>query len=240
MINSQLGKTILVVAAHPDDEVLGCAATVTKYVRSGYEAHLVILTAGVGGRSKESEQGNSEIERMQKVLANETSQSAKLIGYKSVNVLGYPDNRLDTISKMDLALAIKEFVQLYKPELIFTHHPGDYNWDHVLTFEAVMMAGRPNPPEFAPSEILSFEILSSTERAWQEPSRAFHPNFFVDVSKTIEDKCLAMNIYESENRPYPHPRSPEAIRNLAAKRGNEVGLLFAEAFHIIRKIEKTN
>jgi LmbE family N-acetylglucosaminyl deacetylase len=233
----QTPKTILVVAAHPDDEVLGCAATVAKYVMQGATAHLVIMTPGVGGRVAADLQHNKEILTAQAKLSLEAKEAADLIGYETITILEHPDNRLDTVSKMDISLQIKEIVQKVKPEIVFTHHPGDYNWDHTITFESTMMASRPNPPEFSPSEIRTFEVLSSTERAWQDSSRAFHPNLYVDISDFINLKTKAMTIYSTENRPYPHPRSEEAILNLALRRGNEVGMVHAEAFHLVRKIE---
>jgi len=134
-------------------------------------------------------------------------------------------------------LPLKEVIQRVKPSLVFTHHPGDYNWDHGRTFDAVMMAARRNPPDFSPLEVRTFEVLSSTERAWQEPSRAFHPNLYMDVAGTIDMKKLALQYYEMEHRPYPHPRSIEAVEYLARRRGNEVGLVYAEAFHLVRKVE---
>lgn len=237
-MKNQAPKLILVVAAHPDDEVLGCAATVSKYVSAGAVAHLLIMTAGVGGRVPAEMQRDKEVLDAQKHLSKEAKAAADLTGYQSITLLDFPDNRLDTVGKMDIALRIKEFVQDIKPDLVFTHHPGDYNWDHTTTFEAVMMAARTNPPEFAPAEIRTFEVLSSTERAWQDSSRAFHPNLYIDISETIDVKAKAMEVYSTENRPYPHPRSPEAIRNLAMRRGNEVGFVYAEAFHIVRKIEE--
>jgi hypothetical protein len=106
-----------------------------------------------------------------------------------------------------------------------------------LSKKSVMMVARPNPPEFMPLEIRTFEVLSATERAWQEPSRAFLPNLYVDVSATIDMKKLALRYYAGEYRPYPHPRSIEAVEYLARRRGNEVGLLYAEAFHVIRRVE---
>lgn len=226
-------KTLLVVAAHPDDEVLGCGATVARRVREGWVADLVIMTRGVAGRDAggvADRAAQAELERQMRV-------AAEVIGFRSVAQLDFPDNRLDTVSRMDLSHAIRAVVEEKRPNVVFTHHPGDYNWDHTRVFDATMMATRANAGDFFPSRVLTFEVLSSTERSWQEPGRAFHPNIWVDVAATIDSKKLALSYYQSEYRPYPHPRSIEAVEYLARKRGGEVGLAYAEAFHLVRSIE---
>lgn len=228
---------VMVIAAHPDDEVLGCAATVHKLVSRGWKANLVIMSAGVSGRYLLNETSSDDIQRDQASLSAQTRRAASVVGYEGIETFDFPDNRMDTVGRMDLVHAIRPIIEREKPDLVFTHHPGDYNWDHTATFDAVMMAARCNPPEFYPSEIRTFEVLSSTERAWQEPSRIFAPNLYVDISRNIDSKKLAMSYYESEYRPYPHPRSIESIEYLARRRGNEVGLVYAEAFHTVRKVE---
>jgi len=228
---------LLVVAAHPDDEVLGCGATVRRLVDQGWAAHLVTMTAGVSGRYGSDEDAPDSIRSEQENLRQQMQNAADIIGFSHIDSFDFSDNRMDTVSRADLAHSIRPVIESVQPKLVMTHHPGDYNWDHTRTFDAVMMAARPNPPEFAPQEIRTFEVLSSTERAWQEASRAFHPNLYVDVAATLEAKKQALLRYESELRPFPHPRSIEAIENLAGRRGNEVGLLYAEAFHIVRKLE---
>ncbi len=229
------GKTALVVAAHPDDEVLGCGATIRLMVNKGWKCHLAIMTNGVGGRYTDSE--NTKIADEQRELAKQATKAAELIGFSSIEFGDFPDNRMDTVSRADLTHWVRAQIEDKRPHTVFTHHPGDYNWDHTLTFEAVMMGARPNPPEFCPSEIRTFEVLSSTERAWQSESRAFHPNLFIDVEDTIEVKKEALKAYEMEYRAYPHPRNEQSIEYLARKRGNEIGINYAEAFHIIRKLE---
>jgi LmbE family N-acetylglucosaminyl deacetylase len=228
---------VMVIAAHPDDEVLGCGATVHKLVSRGWVAHLVIMSAGVSGRHLLNETPTDDVQRDQAVLSAQTQRAASVIGYQGVDTFDFPDNRMDTVGRMDLVHAIRPIIEREKPDLVLTHHPGDYNWDHTVTFDAVMMAARCNPPEFSPSEIRTFEVLSSTERAWQEPSRIFAPNLYVDIGRNIDAKKLAMTYYEAEYRPYPHPRNIESIEYLARRRGNEVGLIYAEAFHTVRKVE---
>ncbi|MGE5545972.1 MAG: PIG-L deacetylase family protein [Solirubrobacterales bacterium] len=228
-------KRLLVVAAHPDDEVLGCGATVRLRVNQGWTARLAIMTAGVTGRLAGDAVNEAAAEQAE--LADQMRRAAEVIGFETTTVFGFPDNRMDTVSRMDLAQALMPLVQDYRPDLVITHHPGDYNWDHTLTFDAVMMAARPNPPDHAPSEIWTFEVPSSTERAWQDGARAFHPNLYVNAAATIDQKKLALMYYRSEYRAYPHPRSVEALEYLARRRGSEVGLAYAEAFHVVRRVE---
>jgi len=231
-----LNKSLIVVAAHPDDEVLGCGATVRQMVDRGWTANLLIMTNGIGGRFSDTQ--DPAIRRAQQDLMQQSKQAAALVGFSAVAYGGFEDNRMDVISRADLSHKVREHVAAWQPDLVFTHHPGDYNWDHTATFDAVMMACRPNPPEFSPSEIRTFEVLSSTERAWQSPDRAFHPNLFIDVKSTIETKKEALRAYQMEYREYPHPRSVEAIEYLSRKRGNEIGVEYAEAFQLVRKLER--
>ena len=228
----------MVIAAHPDDEVLGCGATVHKLVCGGWRAHLIIMSGGVAGRLSGDTPHTETIQHEQATLAEQMRRAASAVGYRTTDTFSFPDNRMDVVSRMDLTQAIRPIIEREKPDLIFTHHPGDYNWDHTATFDAVMMAARCNPPEFHPLEIRTFEVLSSTERAWQDASRIFSPNLYIDVSRSIDVKKLAMQYYENEYRPYPHPRSIQAIEYLARRRGNEVGLTYAEAFHVVRKVER--
>lgn len=231
------GKKLLVVAAHPDDEILGCGATVRLRVNQGWSARLVLMTGGVTGRLATDEVELMSVKVEQAELADQVQRAAEAIGFEEIFNLNFPDNRMDTVSRMDIAHELIPHIQNYRPNLIFTHHPGDYNWDHTSTFDAVMMAARPNPPDHSPSEICTFEVLSSTERAWQNGGRAFLPNYYVNVASTIDRKKLAMTYYENEYRPYPHPRSIEGLEYLARRRGNEVGLDYAEAFHVVRRVE---
>jgi LmbE family N-acetylglucosaminyl deacetylase len=231
-------KQLLVIAAHPDDEVLGCGASVRLLVNRGWTAHLLVLTAGVTGRLADPLTAGVDVAAERGKLAEQMRRAGAVVGFAATTVFDFPDNRMDTVSRMDIAHALIPHMQRLRPDLVITHHPGDYNWDHTVTFEAVMMAARPNPPHHAPAEIWSFEVPSSTERGWQDPSRAFHPNLFVDVAATIDQKKLALTYYESELRPYPHPRSIEALEYLARRRGNEVGLTYAEAFHVVRRVER--
>ena len=231
------GKRLLVIAAHPDDEILGCAGTVRRRVNIGWHARLVLMTGGVTGRLANPGAADATVEVERAELADQVRRAAEVTGFEETTMLDFPDNRMDTVSRMDLAHALIPHIETFRPDLVITHHPGDYNWDHTLTFDAVMMAARPNPPDHSPTEIWTFEVPSSTERAWQDGARAFHPNLYVDISHTIDHKKLALTYYANEYRAYPHPRSIEALEYLARRRGNEVGLVYAETFHVVRRVE---
>ncbi|NQV82499.1 MAG: PIG-L family deacetylase [Rhodospirillales bacterium] len=229
-------KSLLVVAAHPDDEVLGCGATVRLLVDDGWQAHLVLMTHGIGGRH-DSGEDTPEIIEAKTQLAGQTDAAAAELGFATVTRFDFPDNRMDTISRMDLSHSIRAVVEKERPYLVLTHHHGDYNWDHGQTFEAVMMACRRDPTEFSPHEIRTFEVPSSTERGAKLPDRVFCPTIYTDVAATIAVKKRALQCYAGEYRPYPHARSVEGLEYLARQRGIEAGLEYAEAFQLIRKIE---
>ena len=222
-------KTILVVAAHPDDELLGCGATIARLSASA-EVHIAILGEGITSRTGLSEE---ERERALQTLHEQSQAAGKLLGAKSVTVQNLPDNRFDIVPLLDIAQSVERFIDELRPEVIFTHHPGDLNIDHVLTFRAVLTATRPmrgGPVR----ELYSFEIASSTEWAFQQIQPAFRPSVFYDVADTIDRKIEAMRIYEGELREFPHPRSAEALRVQARRWGSVTGLEYAEAFEAVR------
>jgi LmbE family N-acetylglucosaminyl deacetylase len=195
------------------------------------------MTGGITGRLANPAAPSPEDRLLLQHLREDLNRAADVIGYASVTQFDFPDNRMDTVSRMDLCHPLRGLIDKLRPSLLFTHHPGDYNWDHTRTFDSVLMAARVNPPEFAPAEIRTFEVLSSTERAWQAPSRAFLPNLYEDVGGTIDKKKLALTYYRSEYRAYPHGRSIEAVEYQSRLRGVEAGVLYAEAFHLIRRVE---
>jgi LmbE family N-acetylglucosaminyl deacetylase len=229
-------ENILIIAAHPDDEVLGLGGTILKKVKKGYKIFVVFLATGIAARYKDPKKEKGKIEREIKKLKKECQKSAAILKIKEMFFLDFPDNRLDTIPKMDITFKLKEILEIIKPQIVYTHHFGDYNWDHQIAFDITLMACRPNVGDHFPKKIYSYEVLSSTERSFQNKVNVFAPNVFEDIKDVIKFKKKAMQCYKSELRKYPHPRSPEAIENLAKKRGNEVGLEFAEAFELIREI----
>lgn len=224
--------TVLVIAAHPDDEVLGCGGTIARLTGEGHDVYVAILGEGITSRYDKREQAN---QRIIKELQDRFRQVSKLLGVKDLFLYDFPDNRFDTVSLLDIVKIVEKLINRFQPKIVYTHHGGDLNIDHVITHRAVMTATR--PVENCPvKEIYAFEVPSSTEWAFGQFQAAFQPNVFVDISVTLETKIQAMEIYESEAQAFPHPRSPEAIMASARKWGSTVGLQAAEAFELIRKI----
>ena len=221
---------VLVVAAHPDDEVLGCGATAARLVVEGHEVHFAILGEGITSRHRNrSDADSAEVV----ALDQKAHAAAAKLGVKSVVLHKLPDNRLDTVPLLDVVGIIEDLVGRIKPEIIYTHHGGDLNIDHEVVNRAVLTATRPVAGQPV-REIYAFEVPSSTEWAFQRQGSSFQPNVFVDVSRTLEAKIAAMECYESEARQFPHPRSPEALRALAMRWGSVAGCGAAEAFELVR------
>ena len=231
------GSSAVVVAAHPDDEVLGVGGTIAKMAREQMNVYVVFTATGISSRYTDFNLYKEKIEKEILALQKQAKESAEILGVKDIFYLDFPDNRLDTVSRMDITHKIKSYLDKIRPKIMFTHHPGDYNWDHSIVYDASLMAARANPGDYFPDYIYTYEVLSSTERAAQEPHTVFCPTTYVNIDSTIEKKKKAITAYKSELREYPHPRSPEAVEMLALKRGNEVGIAFAEAFHLIREIK---
>lgn len=221
---------VLVVVAHPDDEVLGCGGTVARLVKEGYEVYLLILGEGI--TSRDEKRDKSKRGKELKELREQIYSANRIIGTQEVFIHDFPDNRFDTVPLLDIVKVIEKIKNKLKPDIIFTHYWEDLNIDHSITCRAVLTATRPLLDETV-KEIYSFEILSSTE--WNCPL-SFTPNVFFDISDTIGLKQKAMKKYKSELKKYPHPRSLEGIRLNAECRGMKVGLKYAEAFENVRCI----
>ena len=218
---------VLVIAPHPDDEVLGCGGTITKYKKQEDKTYLCIVTrAYAPDWSKKFMKNRSE----------EIKKVNKILGIQKTYFLDFPTVKLDTIPQKELNDALCDVIDKVKPDIMYIPHKGDLNKDHRLVFEASLVAARPQP-NFSIKKILSYETLSETEWGAQlakEINEVFIPNVYIDISDTIEDKLKAMSCYKKELRKSPHPRSLEAIRTLAKKRGSGAGIKFAEAFMLIR------
>jgi len=220
---------VLVVAAHPDDELLGCAGTIARHAAAGDRVHILIAAEGATSRA---DGGQEEV----LVLQQAARLAAEILGAEAPRFAGFPDNRMDRIPILDITKAVEAVVEEVGPAVIYTHHGGDLNRDHRMLHEAVVTACRPLPGRPF-RKLLTFETLSSTEWASEAVGIAFRPRRYVDISATLEDKLRALACYESEMRPFPHPRSAEAVTALAALRGSQVGLVAAEAFDVIFDIE---
>ena len=226
-----MNKKILIVAAHPDDEVLGCFGTVSRLIKEGYEAYTLILGEGKTSRDEKRvvENKKDEIE----ILNSEIKRANDTIGIKKTFIYNFADNRFDSIDLLDIVKVISKVKEEIKPDIIFTHYENDLNIDHTITYKAVLTATRPMKNECV-KEIYSFEILSSTE--WNYPI-SFSPDVYFDIEDFIDIKLEAMKKYYSELCEYPHPRSLEGIKLNAQYNGMRVGKKYVEAFKCIRIIK---
>ncbi len=221
-------KSILAIVAHADDEVLGCGGTLARHVIEGDRVQIVFMADGVESR------GVDRLDELQQ--RNRARDNAmRILGISRWDMLGFPDNRMDSVPLLDIVQKLQPIVEQVSPTRIYTHHRGDLNIDHRITHEAVMTVCRP-VPENSVREILTFEVMSSTE--WAAPDfMPFTPNFFVDISSYLPTKLKALTAYEMEMRSSPHSRCIKHLEALARHRGNSVGLEAAEAFDLIRLIQ---
>jgi LmbE family N-acetylglucosaminyl deacetylase len=225
-------SNIAVVAAHADDEVLECGGNTARLVSEGNKVHFLLLADGE--TSRESLQGAREPQAIER--RNEAAHlSARISGLTTVEIHDFPDNRLAGTDLLDIVKGIEIFLSKYNLETVFTHHSGDANIDDRVAHDVVIAACRPQPNYYV-KELLFFETLSSTE--WRPPRShfSFNPNWFVDISATLDINLNALAEYSDEMREFPHPRSIEGARILARWRGSSVGLSAAEAFVLDRKI----
>lgn len=221
---------ILVVAAHPDDELLGVGGTVRRLSDEGNEVYALIMAEGITSRSdKREDSDQSELDALKK----DSRKACETVGYKDVEFCGLPDNRMDSLDLLDVIKKLTPFIEKYSPEIIFTHHHGDLNIDHRITNEAVLTCTRPMLGEKV-RKILAFETPSSTEWNYNY-TEPFTPNVYYDITQTVDFKIKGMDCYKSERREYPHPRSGEALEALAKVRGSQCGFENAEAFMLLRE-----
>jgi len=218
---------VLVVAAHPDDEVLGCGGTIGRLAEEGHAVSIGIL--GEGATSRDGTDGPAEVE----VLRQQSRQAAELLGAKEVMLAGLPDNRFDTVPLLDVVKRIEAWVDQVQPEVVYTHHAGDLNIDHAIAARATLTAARPLPGGVV-RELYAYEVPSSTDWSFDRCGAPFRPNTFVDIADTLDTKLEAMAVYTSETRPFPHPRSAEALRANAVRWGGTAGVTAAEAFELVR------
>jgi len=227
-----MNKNILIIAAHPDDEVLGCGGTILLYKKKGFNIHVAFMTDGENSRQSNDNQVSlhdisSRRESAEKCL--------KILGVDSCSFHNLPDNEMDSVSLLEVTKYIEKLIAEHNPSIIFTHHIGDVNIDHQICYKAVLTATRPQKP-FSVKTVLSFEIPSSTEWQFVSSKLSFNPNIFIDISDFFDKKIEALNCYSSELRDFPHPRSIEAISSLSMYRGASIGVNHAESFLLARHI----
>lgn len=214
-------NNVLVISAHPDDEILGLGGTLRKHIERGDKVRVVIFCEAETMRYKGK---NVQLKKM-------AENAGKVIGFNSINFLDFPDQHLDKFSIVDIIKPIEEIVANLKPKIVYTHFYGDINKDHKILAEASIVALRPfkNLVE----NLISYETPSSTE--WQIPY-SFSPNYFVDITNTLDIKLKAIKFYKSEVYNLPHPRSLEGLKRRASYWGTFCNMQYAEAFLIYRKL----
>ena len=224
-----MSQNILIVAAHSDDETLGCGGVIAKHVDAGERVRVVVVADGVSSRS-----GSSACAAVQARNASFAA-AMSVLGVSDIMSLEYPDNQLDTVPLLKIVKDIEHIAATFPANVVYTHFPEDLNIDHKITAEAVLTAFRPLP-ETVVQEVLLFEVMSSTGWGNSASNLAFNPNYFSDISDFLTLKMRALECYQDEMRGFPHARSADAILALAKFRGASVGLSAAEAFVLARKV----
>ncbi len=223
---------ILVIAAHPDDEVLGVGATIKKLSKNN-EVYVLIVTEGCSSQYRG--ENVEQIIADKKVMAKK---AADILGVKDVIFGDLPDMKLDTVPHVEVNRVIEDAVDKIKPEIVFTHHFGDVNLDHQMVYRSTLVATRPSVGSCV-KKLYTYEVLSATEWQSSQAAQVFIPNTYVEVEEEmLEAKKRALKAYSIELRQYPHTRSEEAIDNLASFRGQSVGVKAAEAFCLLREVVK--
>ena len=226
-------ERVLVVAAHPDDDVLGCGATISKLIKSGKAVRVVFLGEGSTCRYEEGQIDSDEAQRTIEQRNGFAREALAVLGVDDYVFHNLPCGRFDTIPIIDIGKRVEMEIAAFRPDTVISHFANDTNNDHRLAFQATLQATRPGAQNLV-SNVLSFEVLSSTEWRFTD---VFNPNFFINVENGIDAKIEAFGKYVTEKRPFPFPRSPEGLMAQSRVRGMQVGCHYAEAFVIVRSIE---
>lgn len=228
-----MSKRILVVAAHPDDEVLGVGGTIIRHAGKGDKVKILLMAEGLTSRAAQRnvKSFQSELD----ALHENAARVAQALGAQGTKLFNFPDNRMDGVELLDVVKAIEGEIDDFCPEIVYTHHAGDVNIDHLRTHEAVVTACRSLPGQSV-RELYFFETPSSTEWQIQTSDKVFLPALYVDIADVFEQKIKVLGLYAAEMRDYPHSRSYKAVEILARCRGYAAGLEFAEAFSVGRII----
>lgn len=223
---------VLVIAAHPDDEVLGMGGTILRHSNQGDKIRIVYLATGITSRKEFRDKIKTKNPKYSiQQLRRDAKKSSQILKVNNINFYDFPDNELDTLPLLKLVQIIESEIKQFKPNIIYTNHFGDLNIDHRITYKATLTACRPLENKI--KELISFEVPSSTE--WNYPNN-FNPNYFINIEKELPKKIKAFEMFKSEIRKFPHPRSSQFLKINASKWGSVSGNKAAEAFEIIRKI----
>lgn len=228
-----MAKRVLVVAAHPDDEVLGVGGTIIRHVKVGDKVKILLMAEGLTSRTDQRDVMTFQTEL--DALHQNAERVARTLGADSIQLANFPDNRMDGVELLDVVKVIEHEVDDFLPEIVYTHHAGDVNIDHLYTHNAVVTACRSLPGQCV-KELYFFETPSSTEWQMQTSDKAFLPTLYVDITNVFAQKIKALELYDSEMRDYPHSRSYKSVEILARYRGYAIGTELAEAFSVGRII----
>ena len=224
-------RKVLVIAAHPDDEVLGCGGTIARLSAEGIECHLLIVTDGSSSQYRDSDHLQEIIEAKKK----ETKCCADLLGFKSIHYGELSDMKLDKTPHIVINHVIEKLIDKVQPDTVFTHFWGDVNRDHQEVYKSTLVTVRPVMGQVV-KELFCYRVPSSTEWTPNKADTMFMPNVFVDITEFAEQKYKAFACYSTELREYPHPRSVQYLRETDKTAGLRVGLLVAEEFVMLRKL----
>ena len=225
-------ERVLVIAAHPDDEVLGMGGTIAKYAEQGAEIALLIVTDGSTSQYKD----DPNLEKIIEEKKAETKACANVLGIKHIFYGNLPDMKLDVTPHVEVNRVIEGVIDEFQPSIVFTHFVGDVNKDHQCVYASTLVACRP-VSEQCVKKLFLYAVPSSTEWNVQTASTAFLPNWYEDISGAYaEKKYKGLECYTTELRDYPHPRSVQYLRTADTAEGNRVGLLAAESFILLRNV----
>lgn len=224
-------KNILVIAAHPDDEVLGVGGTMACLAEEGKNVYVLIVTDG----STSQYGADPKLAEILKAKEEETRRCAEMLGVMKVFYGGLPDMKLDTVAHIEINKVIENVIDEIKPDTVFTHFWGDVNADHQNVYKSTLVAVRPVMGQVV-KRLLCYRVPSSTEWTPCKPDTMFVPNVFVDISSVAQRKYEAFSMYATELRDYPHPRSKRHLSELDTANGLQVGLRSAETFMLLREI----
>jgi len=234
---------VLVIVAHPDDEVLGMGGTIVKYTKNKHRIKVVFMASGIFSRRSPdyiNKPSYSLSKRTEKIMYEQISElkkdvkkANKTMGVNELEFVDFPDNEMDKITQLEITKKIEKIITKFNPDVVYTHSKNDVNIDHRIIYEAILTATRPLSNSKI-KEVYSFEVPSSTE--WFFPSH-FSPNVFIDITKELKTKLKAMACYKNEIRKFPHPRSMEALEAIAKRWGSVSGFYAAEPFILVRQLK---